>query len=64
MAEVKVKMSRKLTSEECSKICDIMRNSQCPNESLIDSIAGCEGFQDGCIVVQGNDDYHVLTLFY
>lgn len=46
---VKVESARQLSEEELQKISDIMRHSQCQNESLINSFEDCLGYRFGII---------------
>lgn len=55
MNQVKVITDRELSNVEINQIRDIMLHSQCPNESLINSIKFCKGFVDGEIHIYRGD---------
>ena len=52
MRMITVQSDRALTQAELKKIQAIFQESKCPNESLINSIDGCKGF-DGVNVTVG-----------
>lgn len=52
MRMIEVDSDRELSKVELSKIQGIFKESHCPNESLINSIEGCAGF-DGHRVLIG-----------
>lgn len=53
-----VEGDRELTDLERKQIQDIMQHSQCPNESLINSIKDCRGLAaDGTIYIGNGIDH-------
>jgi len=60
---VKVISSRELSAVEKTKIADIMATSQCPNESLINSIEDCYGLNNGFVII-GSQSNHEYTITY
>ena len=54
---IKVISERELTEIELAKIADIMAVSQCPNESLINSIDGCLGLGVDYISIGNKNNY-------
>ena len=61
---VKVNSSRKLTDTEKSKIADIMKHSQCPNESLISSLDDCHGIDgEGTLTIGQQNNYEYIITY-
>lgn len=65
MNHVKVITDHDLTSYEVNNIRDILLHSQCPNESLIQSIEFCKGFVNGEIhIYRGNRETKSVVIEY
>ena len=57
MRMIEVQSSREISPEELKKIQDIFLESQCPNESLINSIDGCKGFHNGVVTIGDGEGF-------
>ena len=60
---VKVISSYELSEIEKAKIADIMAESQCPNESLINSFKDCYGLNNGYIIIS-SESLHSYEITY
>lgn len=61
--EVKIVSEYEITEGVKTMVGAIMAQSQCPNESLINSIKGCKGLKDGIVVI-GERGNFVDTIEY
>ena len=57
MRMIEVRSDRVLTDKELKKVQDIFLESQCPNESLINSIDGCKGLRDGVVTIGDGEGF-------
>ena len=57
MRMIEVRSDRVLTDKELKKVQDIFLESQCPNESLINSIAGCKWIRDGVVTIGDGEGF-------
>ena len=54
---ITVKSDRMLSNVEQWQIQNIFASSQCPNETLIASFAGCKGLNDGVVTIGEGTEY-------
>lgn len=54
---ITVKSDCQLSNVEQWQIQNIFATSQCPNESLIASFAGCKGLHDGVVTIGEGKEY-------
>lgn len=57
MRMIEVRSDREVSPGELKKIQDIFLESQCPNESLLNSIDGCKGFRDGVVTIGNGEGF-------
>lgn len=57
ITHIEVHSDRPLTDMELQNIQDILQNSQCPNESLINSIDGYRSLSDGVVTIGTGEGY-------
>ena len=57
MRMIEVRSDRVLTDKELKKVQYIFLESQCPNESLINSIDGCKGIRDGVVTIGDGEGF-------
>ena len=57
ITHIEVHSDRPLTDTELQNIQNILQNSKCPNESLINSIDGYRSLSDGVITIGTGEGY-------
>lgn len=57
ITHIEVHSDRPLMDTELQNIQDILQNSQCPNESLINSIDGYRSLSDGVVTIGTGEGY-------